>query len=144
MSDVAEMFQASYDDGNHGNEYEDLERLQLPLPGVEPLYFRLLVAPVSPPKKTSSGLYLPDATADAQDQLSYIGKVVATGPGAFQHERLRVGYEEGQAPAELGDYVLYKRFAGMKMTYKGLKLLAVNDDDILMRTTDPHAWRVLL
>lgn len=135
---------ASMADDEQGNEREDLERLELPLPGVEPLFWRILVAPVRPQQTTKGGIILADQTFEAAEHLNYIGMVVAIGAGAMQHQRLKEGYENAGPPFALGNWVIYKRYAGLKMVYKGLRILAVNDDDILLRADSPDGWRVLV
>jgi co-chaperonin GroES (HSP10) len=142
MSDLDYLTSKSGDE-EHANQYEDLEKLDLPLSGVEPLFWRLLVAPVMPPQQTASGIFLPDQTQEAREEMSYIGKVVAMGQGCLAHERLRNGYD-GQPAFDLGDYVVIKRYAGLRLSYKGLKLRAVNDDDVLIKTTEPFGWKVLV
>lgn len=134
---------ASMPEEDEGNEQEDLERLELPLKGVEPMFWRVLVAPVKPKSVTAGGIILSDQSFDAAQHLNYIGKVVAIGAGALKHERLKVGYD-GEPPFELGDYIIYKRYAGLKLAYAGLRLLAINDDDILLKTDDPQRWKVLI
>jgi co-chaperonin GroES (HSP10) len=38
----------------------------------------------------------------------------------------------------VGDYVAFGRFAGQKLTHKGVKLLLVNDDEILAVVPNPE------
>ena len=142
MSDLAYQVPKSGDE-EHANAYEDLEKLQLPLQGVEPLFWRLLVAPVMPPQKTASGIFIPDQTQEAREEMSYIGKVVAMGAGCLAHDKLQHGYD-GEPAFGLGDYVVIKRYAGLRLSFKGLKLRAVNDDDVLLKTSEPFGWKVLV
>lgn len=98
-----------------------------------PKLWRVLICPVRPKQKTASGLVIAQSAQDAQKVLNYVGKVVALGPLAYADERFK-----GVTPPKIGDWVAYGRYAGMPMTYKGCRLLLVNDDEILCDVPDPE------
>lgn len=108
-----------------------------------PLCWRVLVMPIRPQEVSKGGIVLAKAHQDAQEILNFIGKVVALGPMAGKHERLG---GDGMAPAEgfpkIGEYVVYGRYAGQPMKYKEIKLLTINDDEILNVIPNPDTLRV--
>jgi chaperonin GroES len=103
-----------------------------------PIYWRVLVMPKAAQKKTKSGIVLAQAAQEAQQHLCYIGQILAAGGEAFKSERFA---NEKNLP-KVGDWIIYGRYAGQRLEYKGVKLLIVNDDDILAVASDPHALRV--
>lgn len=104
----------------------------------KPILWRLLVMPIKPKEVSKGGIVIPTAAQDAQGHLNYIGKIVAMGALAFKSEK----YEGETGFPKLGDYVLYSRYAGQQMKYRGTKLLIVNDDEILGRVPNPEALQV--
>jgi co-chaperonin GroES (HSP10) len=106
--------------------------------GIKPIYWRMLVMPVRPKVRTKSGILIASSTQEAQEVLTYVGKVVGMGSKAGKDQRLD---GEPHAP-KVGDYVIFGRYAGQKITYKNVKLLLVNDDEILSVVTDPEDLRI--
>lgn len=122
-----------------------------------PLLWRVLVMPVQPRKKSAGGLILTTTTQENEAHLNYIGKVVAIGPLAGKSEKfLNPEWEEGPwSPGspkanlpqylwsvKVGDWIVYGRYAGQRMECRGVKLLMVNDDEILGVIADPEGFRV--
>jgi co-chaperonin GroES (HSP10) len=131
---------AYHDEGNSGwsNEDTDLpEGFWDDLP--KPTYWRVLVAPTRPKEVSKGGIVLALANQEAQDILNFIGKVVALGPMAGKHERLG---GDGKAPGpdfpKVGDYVAFGRFAGAKILHRGVRILILNDDEILAVVPNPE------
>lgn len=115
-----------------------------PLPQIKG--WRVLVRPVPIAKKTKSGLILPDETIDHKELLTTAGRVLAMGPLCYtRSDMLKREYDAdfGIVPevidpwCSVGDYVLYARFAGAKFSYGGVKMLMLNDDEILAVLDDP-------
>lgn len=104
----------------------------------KPILWRLLVMPVKPKEKSKGGIVIPVQAQDAQRYLNYIGRVVACGELAFKTER----FEGDSHLPKLGDYVVYSRYTGQPMTYKGVKLLILNDDEVLGTVPDPEALQI--
>lgn len=128
-------------DGESGAEWvnEDIERPaefwdELP----KPILWRLLVMPVKPKERSKGGIVIPVQAQDAQQYLNYIGRIVAMGGCAYKSERFA---GETQFP-EVGDYVVYGRYAGQPMSYKGVKLLTINDDEVLGIVKNPDSLQV--
>ena len=68
---------------------ENIEIKDMPDGIPRPMYWRVLLYPYIPPKKTKGGILLPDESADAQEYFAFMARVVAFGPKAFKSRRLR-------------------------------------------------------
>jgi len=108
-------------------EVEDPEVLP-ELPG-----FHILVRPVSVKSQTKGGIILPDSTKDDMSYLTTVGKVLALGDLAYMDK----DKFPGGAWCSVGDYVCYGKHAGTKLFYKGVRLILLFDDQIIMRVEDP-------
>lgn len=97
----------------------------------QPTGYRLLIEPVQVKEQTSGGIALPEQHIKAQEHLRYIGKVVAAGPEAYQHEKFR------DAWCEVGDWIAYGQYAGQELVIRTedgpRKLRLINDDEVLAR-----------
>lgn len=133
------MYEADYTENNIIGWDEDNE---LPANFYEempqPLYWRVIVMPVKPKEVSKGGIVLPQTTQEAQQYLTYIGKIVAVGSLAFKDQRLR---DEEKIP-KVGDYVIYGRYAGQVILYKEVRLLCVNDDEILAVVKNPESLKI--
>ena len=115
------------------NEWiEDAEKADpevLPnLPG-----YHVLVRPVSVKSKTKGGLLLPDSVKDDVAYLTTVGKVLSIGDLAYKDEDK---FSNGKW-CDVGDYVCYARHAGQKLYYKGVRLLLLFDDQVMMKVDEP-------
>jgi co-chaperonin GroES (HSP10) len=61
--------------------------------------------------------------------LTTVGRVLALGGLAYQDE---AKFSTGPW-CSIGDYVCYGKHAGVKMLYKGVRLLLLFDDQVMMR-----------
>lgn len=85
---------------------------------MKPINDRVVVQPAAAEKKTSGGIIIPD-TAKEKPQK---GKVIAVGPG-----------KDGVAlTVKKGDTVLYGKYGGQELNYKGEEYLIMREDDILV------------
>lgn len=85
---------------------------------MKPINDRVVVKPAAAEEKTEGGIIIPD-TAKEKPQR---GEVVAVGPG-----------KEGNAmTVKEGDIVLYGKYAGQELNYKGQDYLIMREDDILV------------
>lgn len=116
---------------------------------IKPLLWRVLVCPVQPRKLSKGGIALPDAVQDGEEHLNYIGRVVSLGPLAGKSAKFEnPNYQ--QAPdtrqylwdVKEGDCVVYGRYAGQRMEWKGVKLVEVNDDEILAVADSIESFRI--
>lgn len=155
-------------DGNSDDNWENLEDTRVPEDlqadldsgDASVLYWRALIMPVRPQKKSRGGILLVEESRENAQYLTYIGKIVALGPLWCEGANFSA-YEEiptssvwrritGKATFQRkkkvdlkpGDWVLYGRHAGQRVEYKGVKFLLVNDDDKLMKIRSPEGWRI--
>lgn len=89
-------------------------------PSIQPLGARVLLKPIEQEDRTSSGLYLPE-TAKEKPQL---GLVIA------------VGDDEEASKLQVNDKVLFAKYSGTEVTYKGDTFLLMDVSDVLARVTD--------
>jgi len=122
----------AFDNGEWISDEEEVKALdgkELPdLPG-----YHVLVRPVSIRQKTKGGIFLPDKTKDDIAYLTTIGKVLKLGKLAYNEKDK---YPFG-AWCKEGDYVCYGKHSGQKFVYKGVRLLLLFDDQIIMRVENP-------
>ena len=107
------------------------------LPDPEPLPdlpgYHVLVRPVSIRKETKGGVILPDKFMDDVKYLTTIGKVLAVGESSYKDT---TKFPNGPWCKEK-DFVAYGRHVGHKFLYKGIRLILLFDDQIIMRVEDP-------
>jgi chaperonin GroES len=84
---------------------------------LKPLADRVLVEPAAAETTTSSGIIIPD-TAKEKPQR---GTVVAVGPGT----------KENPITLQVGDTVLYGKYAGTELNHEGVDYLIMKESDIL-------------
>ena len=119
----------------------------------EPTLWRVIVMPVQPPAMSKGGIALTYLSTDAESHLQVIGRLVALGPVAFKsdkfaagpvdRERIALGQTVEGAP-KLGDWVLYPKYSGSRLVFKGTKLVLMNDDEIQAVTSGPEGFRIYL
>lgn len=126
------------------------EDVTLPVDLPEPSLWRVLIVPVQPKQMSKGGIALPSQTSDAEGYLNYIGRIAAFGPLAGKNEKFlnpdRPPLGEPQPrylwDYKVGDWVTYGRYAGQRMEKDGVKLVLVNDDEILARIKSPQGFRI--
>ncbi len=85
---------------------------------MKPINDRVVVQPGKADKKTKGGIIIPDTAKEKPQQ----GVVIAVGPG-----------KDGNAmTVKKGDKVLYGKYAGQEMQFKGEEYLIMREDDILV------------
>ena len=84
---------------------------------IKPLSDRVLIEPLPAETKTASGIFIPD-TAKEKPQK---GIVVALGKGTKDHEMT----------VNVGDTVLYGKYAGTELKLEGKDYLMMREDDML-------------
>ena len=84
---------------------------------IKPLADRVLVEPAAAETTTSSGIIIPD-TAKEKPQR---GTVVAVGPGT----------KENPITVQVGDTVLYGKYAGTELNHEGGDYLIMKEADLL-------------
>jgi len=85
---------------------------------MKPINDRVVVKPGKAEAKTKGGIIIPDTAKEKPQQ----GTVIAVGPGK---DRVALTVKKG-------DKVLYGKYAGQEMNYKGEDYLIMREDDILV------------
>jgi len=88
---------------------------------IEPLGDRVLVKPLEQESETASGIILPETAKEKPQQ----GLVVAVSQD-----------EEAEIPVEVGDKVLFAKYAGTEIKVGDTPHLLLESSDILARITD--------
>lgn len=87
-----------------------------------PLEDKIIVKQAEAETQTASGLYIPDNAKEKPQQ----GEVLAVGPGRRDDKGERVPMD-----VKVGDKVLYSKYGGTEVNYKGEDYLIVSARDVL-------------
>ncbi len=91
----------------------------------KPLGNRVVVEPLEGEEQMSSGgIYIPDTAKEKPQE----GTIVAVGPGRLTDEGARVPME-----LEVGDSVVYSKYAGTEYKEGNIEYLVLREDDILFK-----------
>ncbi|MGI6082998.1 MAG: co-chaperone GroES [Limnochordia bacterium] len=89
---------------------------------VKPLADRVLVEPIEAEETTSSGIVLPDTAKEKPQQ----GRVVAVGSGRLANNGERVPMS-----VQVGDVILFSRYAGSEVKIEGKEYMIMNESELL-------------
>lgn len=84
---------------------------------IKPLADRVVIEPQAAETKTAGGIIIPDNSKEKPQQ----GKVVAVGPGK----------KDEPMTVKEGDIVLYGKYSGTELNWKGSDLLIMKESEIL-------------
>ncbi|RQV54201.1 co-chaperone GroES [Burkholderia cenocepacia] len=89
---------------------------------IRPLYDRVIVKRIEQQRTTASGIVIPDSAAERPEQ----GEVTAVGSG-------RLLQDGSQRPLQLqvGDQVLFGKYAGQTVKVNGEELLVMREEDVM-------------
>ena len=91
----------------------------------KPLGNRVVVEPMEGDEQVSAGgIYIPDTAKEKPQE----GKVVAVGPGRVTDEGNHIPME-----LEVGDTVVYSKYAGTEYRDGEIEYLVLREDDILFK-----------
>jgi len=90
--------------------------------GIRPLGDRLLVQTIEKEETIAGGLLLPETAKEKPQQ----GEVLAVGAGRRDDDGDRIAMD-----VEVGDKVLFAKYAGTEIKLDGKKLLIMKESDIL-------------
>ncbi len=82
---------------------------------IKPLGARVIVKPIEEPEQTSAGLYLPDTAKEK----SMEGEIVA------------VGKLDDDFKVNVGDRVIYQKYAGTKVVFDDQEYLILDQNEVL-------------
>ncbi len=89
---------------------------------IRPLYDRVIVKRIEQQRQTASGIVIPDSAAEKPEQ----GEVLAVGHGrALPDGSLR------PLAVNVGDSVLFGKYAGQTVKLDGQEVLVMREEDIL-------------
>ena len=89
---------------------------------LKPLGDRVVIEVIETEEKTASGIVLPDTAKEKPQE----GKVVAVGKGRVLDSGERVAPE-----VEVGDRIIFSKYAGTEVKYDGKEYLILRESDIL-------------
>lgn len=89
---------------------------------IKPLGDRVVVEPIEKEETTASGLVLPETAKEKPQE----GQIVAAGPGRLNDDGTRLPLD-----VEVGDRVLYAKYAGTEFKMNDKKYLILGEKDIL-------------
>jgi co-chaperonin GroES (HSP10) len=96
----------------------------------QPVGYRILIRPRGAIEKTKGGIILTDAAQETQSYLNSVGQVIAMG-----HEC----YSDRKRPwCKVGDWVIFGRYAGARIAVQKVKMVLLNDDEIIATLESPE------
>ena len=95
--------------------------------------YHILIRPISIKAETNGGILLPDAVKEDISYLTTVGRVLKIGDLAYKDlDKFPNG-----AWCNVNDYICYGKHSGQKLFYKGIRLLLLFDDQVMMKVEDP-------
>ena len=85
---------------------------------MKPISDRVVIKPSPAEEVTKGGIYVPDTAKEKQQK----GEVVAVGPGK----------DGNLMTVQVGDVVLFGKYAGQELHYEGQDLVVMKEEDILI------------
>ena len=95
----------------------------------QPVGYRILLRPKGVIEKTKGGIYLTDSNKDSQTYLNSVGQIIAMGDEC---------YSDRKNPwCIVGDWVIFGRYAGARVSVQNVKMVLLNDDEIIATLESP-------
>ncbi len=91
---------------------------------IKPMADRVVVRPSGQEETTKGGIYLPDTAQERPQE----GEVLAVGPGRYLPSGKRLEME-----LQVGDKVIYSKYAGTEINVEDEELLVLGSSDILAK-----------
>ncbi len=89
---------------------------------IRPLHDRVLVEPIENDTTTASGIVLPESAKEKPQE----GKILAVGAGVRNEDGERTPLD-----VQVGDRVLFAKYAGTEVKIDGKELLIMKESDLL-------------
>ncbi len=89
---------------------------------LKPLGDRVVIKPLAAEEKTASGIVLPETAKEKPQE----GEIIAVGSGKILENGQRVAME-----VQVGDRIIYSKYAGTEFKIDGDEHLILNERDIL-------------
>ena len=94
----------------------------MPSLNLRPLGDRVWLEPIEREETTASGIILPETAKEKPME----GKILAVGPGARKENG-----ERAPLDVQVGDRVLFAKYAGTEIKHNGSKYLIMRESDLL-------------
>ena len=96
----------------------------------QPVGYRILLRPRGVVEKTKGGIILTDSNKDSQTYLNSVGQIIAMGAEC---------YTDRKKPwCKVGDWVIFGRYAGARVSVQTVKMVLLNDDEIIATLESPE------
>jgi len=96
----------------------------------QPVGYRILIRPRGVIEKTKGGIILTDSSKEDQSYLNSVGQVIAMGNEC---------YSDRKKPwCKVGDWVIFGRYAGARISVQNVKMVLLNDDEIIATLENPE------
>ena len=95
--------------------------------------WRMVILPYKGVEKTKGGLLLTDKAIEEQQLTTNVGLILSMGSDAYADKNK---FPNGPW-CKIGDHVCYGKHTGQKLLYKGVRLILLFDDQIIMRVQNP-------
>lgn len=102
------------------------------------LNWRVMVLPYRRRLETQSGIDL-SAAKQMEDLSCYCGRIIDVGSRVQDKESMH-----DSVKLKRGMYVIYKKFAGVKVKWRGIEIAILNDDHIDVVVASPDDWTFYL
>ena len=86
----------------------------------QPVGYRILIRPRASIEKTKGGIILTDTNRDSQSYLNSVGQVIAMGNECYSNRE--------KPWCKVGDWVIFGRYAGARISVQKVKMVLLNDD----------------
>ncbi len=91
---------------------------------LQPLADRVVIKPIEREEKTKTGIILPDTAKEKPQE----GKVIAVGPGRLSDDGKLIKMD-----VNVGDRVIYARYAGTEIKVDDEEVVILRENDILAK-----------
>ena len=96
----------------------------------QPVGYRILLRPRGVVEKTKGGIILTETNKDSQSYLNSVGQIIAMGAEC---------YSDRKRPwCKVGDWVIFGRYAGARVSVQNVKMVLLNDDEIIATMENPE------
>ena len=100
----------------------------------QPTGWRMLILPYRGKATTEGGIHIPNQVLDDGQIQTVVGYILRQGTLAYKDTNK---FPNGQW-CDKDDFVAYGRHVGHKFVYKGVRLILLFDDQIIMKVDDPR------
>jgi len=97
-----------------------------------PCGWRIVIRPDSPVTKSKGGILIPIEKVEKDKLVVNTGRILAIGPLAWSKPEMQDPITGAfEFWANVGDTVLFGKYAGIKVESEGVRLVILNDDEVI-------------